>query len=135
MTKEGKLHFVCILVLALASYAVISKDVFTKAKVDGGTPYGCNTEDITRMYEGYIEEWKSGIKLAFNQAEKEIFKDDNPTPDVLGPHPDPDKCICGGSGIIVHGDGHKTVCPYHGKKKTSKIGPVLKSNGLIIHNY
>lgn len=133
MTKEGKLHFICILVITLASYAVISQNT-NKAKVDGGTPYGCDTEDITRMYEGYIEEWKQGIKLAFNEAEKKVFVDDDPTPDIVGPHPDPDKCICGGKGIIVQGDGHKTPCPYHSKTK-SRIGPVLKSNGLIIHNY
>ena len=35
--------------------------------------------------------------------------------DVLGPDPDPAKCICKGTGIITHGDGHQTPCPYHGQ--------------------
>ena len=29
--------------------------------------------------------------------------------------PDPDKCVCKGTGWITHGDGHKTACPYHSK--------------------
>ena len=36
-----------------------------------------------------------------------------PAPDVV-PHPDKEKCPCKGTGVIVHGDGHKTECPYHG---------------------
>jgi hypothetical protein len=79
------------------------------------TGFGCETEDITNMYEDYIEGWKKEISSSFDKAEKEIFKD-NVTPDVVGPHPDPKKCICGGSGVIVQGDGHKTPCPYHGSK-------------------
>ncbi len=85
---------------------------------------GCSTEDITNMYADYIEEWKLGISQAFDEAEHEIYGED----EVVGPHPDPNKCICGGSGVIVHGDGHKTVCPYHGKKTMNNI---LKENNLI----
>jgi hypothetical protein len=42
--------------------------------------------------------------------------DDTPTPpdDTPKPHPDVDKCACKGTGVITHGDGHKTPCPYHG---------------------
>ena len=46
------------------------------------------------------------------------------------PDPDPKKCICKGSGIIVHGDGHKTVCPYHGKK-TNSMQKILSERDLI----
>ena len=51
---------------------------------------------------------------AFLLAESEIFKTE-PKPDdaPLGPDPDPKKCACGGSGQIVHGDGHVTPCPFH----------------------
>jgi len=35
---------------------------------------------------------------------------------VLKPDPDAKKCICKGTGIITHGDGHTTDCPYHGDK-------------------
>lgn len=54
------------------------------------------------------------IDEAFDLAEANVLKtkpipDDEPT----GPHPDVDKCICKGTGIITHGDGHTTDCPYH----------------------
>jgi len=77
------------------------------------------------MYENYIEDWKREVSLAFDGAESEIFEK---KPDIVGPDPDPKKCICGGSGVIVQGDGHKTVCPYHGKKTMNNI---LKENNLI----
>ena len=80
----------------------------------------CNTEDITDMYSDYISEWKSGISESFDKAESEVYEKD-PTPDVVGPDPDPKKCICGGSGVITQGDGHKTPCPYHGKKMSMKV--------------
>ena len=48
----------------------------------------------------------------------------------MGPDPDPKKCICKGSGIIVQGDGHKTPCPYH--SKMSKLERTAKENNLII---
>ena len=55
---------------------------------------------------------------AFDLAEEKILGV-KPTPDDTpsGPDPDPDKCICGGTGKITHGDGHQTDCPYHAKKK------------------
>ena len=56
---------------------------------------------------------------AFIQAEVEVFGSEPDVPDPLGPHPDPTKCICGGTGKIVHGDGHETDCPHHAKKKAS----------------
>lgn len=53
---------------------------------------------------------------AFDLAEEKIF-DTKPNPDDTpkGIDPDPEKCICGGTGIIIQGDGHETKCPYHGK--------------------
>jgi len=40
----------------------------------------------------------------------ESVHDHTPKPD-----PDPAKCACKGTGVITHGDGHQTPCPYHGK--------------------
>ena len=77
--------------------------------------FSCNTDAITKMYEGYVEQWKKDIAYSFNEAEKEVYGS-NPTPDIVGPHPDPKKCICKGSGVIKQGDGHTTPCPYHGSK-------------------
>ena len=71
-------------------------------------------EDINNMYASYVEEWKQDCSKSFDKAEKEIFIDNpEPSPDD-GTNPDPKKCICKGTGIIVQGDGHKTACPYHG---------------------
>lgn len=79
----------------------------------------CNlpTDEITNMYVEYIDEWKAQAKTAFEEAEKKVYNvSPTPTPDVvIGPNPDPAKCICKGTGIIVQGDGHKTLCEFHGK--------------------
>ena len=84
---------------------------------------GCNnlicqslpTEDITDMYTVYVEEWKKEVKVAFDDAELKIFQV-NPKPVVIDDtNPDPAKCVCKGTGIIVQGDGHKTACPFHSK--------------------
>ena len=63
----------------------------------------------------------SQMDAAFDLAEEKILKV-KPIPDnePNGPNPDVDKCICKGTGIITHGDGHKTDCPYHAKKALSK---------------
>jgi hypothetical protein len=41
---------------------------------------------------------------------------DAPVSPDLAPHPDADKCPCKGTGVITHGDGHTTECPYHGEE-------------------
>lgn len=73
-----------------------------------------NPQDITNMYSSYVAEWQEKCKNAFDTAEQEVFKP-QPKPVVDDTNPDPAKCICKGTGIIVQGDGHNTVCPYHGK--------------------
>lgn len=73
------------------------------------------TGEITDMYASYIDEWKQQAKVAFEEAEAKVFSV-KPKPDeVVDTNPDPQKCICKGTGIIVQGDGHKSVCPYHSK--------------------
>jgi len=107
---------VFIIVVTILGTLVCTETFKPKESNSGfNTGFGCNTEDITNMYADYIETWKKEISASFNTAEKKVFPN-NPTPDVVGPHPDPNKCICKGSGIIVQGDGHKTPCPYHGNK-------------------
>lgn len=79
-----------------------------------------NPQDLTDMYSSYVEEWKKECIVSFDNAEKEIFKEDN-TPVIIDEtNPDPAKCVCKGTGIIVQGDGHKTVCPYHGKSSSTQ---------------
>jgi hypothetical protein len=71
-------------------------------------------EQITDMYSSYVEEWKNQCSIAFDKAEKEVLeKNVVPVPDD-GTNPDPSKCICKGTGVIVQGDGHRTACPFHG---------------------
>lgn len=73
-----------------------------------------DNEDIANTYSSYVEDWKREANASFDKAEKVVFEDQpSPTPEPVGPHPDPKKCICGGKGVIVHGDDHKTPCPYH----------------------
>lgn len=87
--------------------------------IDGGTPFG-EAQSVEQ-----IQDWKDQASESFDSAEKDVF-DIDPTPDIVGPDPDPDKCVCKGSGFIVHGDGHRTVCPYHGKKgKNIMLKPLL----------
>ena len=72
---------------------------------------------------------------AFSESEASVLKivpDDEP----LGPDPDPEKCICKGTGKIVQGDGHVSDCPYHSKKsevsKECKDGSCkVKSNMYV----
>lgn len=127
MTSNKKSLLSIVFVVAIAVYCWFSYSNYKSFNTGFNNGFGCATEDITNMYEGYIEDWKSQISAAFSKAELDVFKT-NPTPDVVGPHPDPDKCICGGSGWIQQGDGHRTKCPYHGE---SKMNSVIKENNLI----
>lgn len=91
---------------------------------------GCNVSenisrdtDISIVYSSYVSEWKTKVSNAFDVAEKEVFSvKPTPKPDIVGPHPDPAKCICKGTGIIVHGDGHKTPCEYHSGQPSQSKG-------------
>lgn len=87
-----------------------------------GSEFTCkfNETDITNMYSSYIDDWKKEANLAFDLAEKEVFDKPKPKPnDIIGPDPDPIKCICKGTGIIVQGDDHKTPCPFHSGQNSS----------------
>lgn len=123
----------CILIGALL-WKTVNIPIYT---IDGGTPWSNQyadlpTHDITNMYSGYVDEWKIQIKTAFDEAESQVFKVE-PKPDIVIPSqdPDPKKCICKGSGIIIHGDGHKTYCQYHGPKQ-SRMESGIKGKELII---
>ena len=78
-----------------------------------------NPEDITNMYSSYVTEWQEQCKSAFDAAEKQVFRP-QPKPVVDDTNPDPAKCVCKGTGIIVQGDGHNTPCPYHSKTSNTK---------------
>ena len=60
----------------------------------------------------------STAEQSFIEAESVVFKTKPVDPDdePMGPNPDPDKCICKGTGKIVQGDGHVSDCPYHKKE-------------------
>ena len=66
------------------------------------------------LAQGKVDDILVDVHQAFNEAENDVLNiDPEPDPEPLGPDPDPDKCICKGTGIITHGDGHTTDCPYH----------------------
>lgn len=72
--------------------------------------------DMFSLYASLVDQWKNEVFTCFNEAEKEVYKS-VPTPDdVVGPHEDPAKCVCKGTGTIVHGDGHTTPCPFHSRE-------------------
>ena len=71
-----------------------------------------------------VESIMTTAEQSFIKAEAVVFKGGPVDPDdtPIGPNPDPDKCICKGTGKIVQGDGHVTDCPYHKKEPTqSKV--------------
>lgn len=77
--------------------------------VDGGKPNSFQAD------AGMIDTWKMDISKSFDEAEIKIYNI-TPKPDIVGPDEDPKKCICKGTGVIKHGDGHTTPCPYHSKQ-------------------
>jgi hypothetical protein len=116
------LESIFIFLVCISLVFCISKGINPKT-IDGGRPwsnsfdnsFGCNTEDITNMYADYVEKWKQEVKNSFDEAEVKVYNI-TPTPDIVGPHEDPKKCICKGTGVIKQGDGHTTPCPFHGNK-------------------
>ena len=76
----------------------------------------------------------SRTEEAFTEAETSVLKtvpDDEP----LGPDPDPEKCICKGTGKIVQGDGHVSDCPYHSKKSEApKVSDDCKDGSCKVKN-
>jgi hypothetical protein len=122
--KNYVMYFVLIASLLLLQYNVF---------VSNNNCCTLETKDIANMYENYIEDWKNKSKRAFDEAEAKIFTTPKP-PVVIIPmeDPDPAKCICKGTGIITHGDGHKTPCQYHGVNKQLLKDKELKYKQLII---
>ena len=75
-------------------------------------------------------------KQSFVEAETKILGS-TPIPDdtPLIPHPDPEKCVCKGTGKIIQGDGHITPCPYHGEKESPPTtGTTKKRRRLFRRN-
>ena len=72
------------------------------------TSYKCEIDSAFSDVMPMVNE----ANAAFDKAEKELL---NIKPDdVVGPNPDPAKCICKGTGKIRQGDDHVSDCPYHG---------------------
>ena len=71
-------------------------------------PAGTTDFDHSRN-EGYVA-------FVVNEVE---YQAPNPIPQ---PDPDPEKCACKGTGIITHGDGHTTHCPYHYEEEDEDDG-------------
>ena len=120
MSAKSSLKFLFITIVAVcAGNCTVLKPIVTSIGIHFG-----NDSPVVE-----VDVWRQDVKDAFNLAESEILEV-KPVPDIVGPDPDPKKCICKGSGIIVQGDGHKTPCPYH--SKMSKLERTAKENNLII---
>ena len=88
-----------------------------------GTSIVAKNNDV-ELVKGQVDGMLLDVHQAFNEAENDILNiepDPEPDPEPLGPDPDASKCICKGTGIITHGDGHTTDCPYHKNKDETKV--------------
>jgi len=75
------------------------------------------------LAQGQVDDILLDVHQAFNEAENDVLNiepEPKPDPEPLGPDPDASKCVCKGTGIITHGDGHTTDCPYHKNKDETK---------------
>ena len=94
---------------ALIGAAIIAGFIFFQSK----PAESLTTSDIQPIIDR--------TEQAFTDAETSVLgivPDDDP----VGPDPDPEKCICKGTGKIKQGDGHTTDCPYH---SVSSPAPVV----------
>lgn len=95
---------------AIIGVLVIVGFIFFSSKSTEGL-----TKDETQLIINTVNE-------SFDKAEKKVFGDEPDGPDgPSGPDPDPDKCICQGTGKIIQGDGHVTPCPYHSGQPLNEI--------------
>jgi hypothetical protein len=79
--------------------------------------------DTITVSDGPIKQWMLEIASSFDSAEKEVFVIKPKPDDIVRPDPDVKKCPCKGTGIIIHGDGHKTPCEFHGKSSQDNECP------------
>jgi hypothetical protein len=99
--------------------------IFLGAIIIAGAIYVSAENKNTDFFIDDVNIITQETETAFKDAEKEILgstpppKPENP----VGPNPDPNKCICKGTGRIVQGDGHVSPCPYHSKEISSQSKP------------
>lgn len=93
--------------------------------------YAINNDDMV-IYTNLVQQWKNEISICFNNAEKEVYNI-IPTPDddLVRPDEDPAKCPCKGTGVITHGDGHTTPCPFHSKELPIEPEPEPKTTEVL----
>jgi hypothetical protein len=87
--------------------------------------------DVLDMHGASVEQMQIVISEAFDLSEIAILKKN---PDIIvpdGPNPDVSKCVCKGTGIITHGDGHTTPCPYHGKGQSTTPNELIVDGELL----
>lgn len=108
---------------AVVGIVVVSVFIYFTSDSNKTTNFGLTNGDIGSII---LE-----TETAFDLAEKEVFKQ---TPDVepvepteLEIDPDPDKCICRGTGKIIQGDGHTTPCPYHSEPQQEAQEPEIQA--------
>lgn len=102
--------------------------------LSGVTVAGCNLVAIPDTIVP-IRDWTPLISVQMMSATLSAKEDVKPDVPDLVPHEDPDKCPCRGTGVITHGDGHKTECPFHGSEQgvdaaVKSLQEFLKKKGI-----
>lgn len=120
MKRSLEVIFIVLVLIAIGLGLSAKTKSVSPWSVGFNNNFGCSTESITNMYADYVEVWKKEVSNSFDEAEIKVYNI-TPTPDIVGPDEDPAKCICKGTGVITHGDGHKTSCPYHGSKFSKQL--------------
>ncbi len=97
-------------IVAVAGFAYFSAEKIEKDEVSYST-----TSEVEILAE------KERAEKNFELAENELGEPVKPDEETKGPHPDPDKCICGGTGKYERpdkpGSGDMVDCPYHGNQR------------------
>ena len=72
---------------------------------------GCTQPDT----ENYVDvaDWSPTVSVSLAMSTLSNVVPDSVPDNTPEPDPDPAKCPCKGTGVITHGDGHETPCPYH----------------------
>jgi hypothetical protein len=110
----------------LIGVVIVGGFIFFSKNEPVSTDYGLQSDEVQSIMDKTLD--------GFVKAEKDVFDEKSPTPpnpDIpLKPDPDPNKCICQGTGKIEQGDGHYSPCPYHGKSNDKAEVPTVQPSKI-----
>jgi hypothetical protein len=112
-----KNSIVLVLLLAISVFFFLPKNEMMKDA--NGKILNANVETL---YPKIKEKFDEAEAKFLPKVEKEIIVDIDK---------DPAKCVCKGTGKIIQGDGHVTICPYHGNIKREEPAPEVKQEPVV----